>query len=530
MKQLLVFFTVLAFGLSNDVLGQSVKSNLRYINSQFSEFNKYESEFDVSGSSLVFKNKFSTSYIPFKDIDFRINYKHKSIDIYCIDGSKCINKGDMDWDYYNVSMLDSDGKMAKSIFETLEKCRQVRKEYVNREKYVSYGNSEKELLRYINRQFDRYNKYYSRFGVEDSKFVFSNKFGTAKLSFDDIYFKVNAGTKSVEFHCSDGSKCIQKYDFKGKLTTWDYYNVSLVEEGGSMSDVVYTVKEKCDKLKAMHSGGNNPVDDGEESIAGLLKYINSEFGKYNSYDARFEVRNGKFIFSNNMSSADPLDFNDIGFRINKGTKSVEIYCLDYSDCIRKGGSDWDYYNVSMLDGDEMASTAYTVYEKCKLLKKLAQGGGDEEDVVIDDNYDDNSVSGILKYVNRQFDRFNGYDAKLDVRSGKLIFSNNLSDADPLDFSDIGFRMNESTKSVEIYCLDNSKCIRKGGSDWDYYNISLVAPSGNMAKEAYTVFDLCKKMKRLALNNDGGSGDDNSGKKKKKTGSTDGTSGGASKKK
>jgi len=459
-----------------------------------------------------------------------MNFEHKSIDIYCIDGTKCINKGDADWDYYNISMIDRDGNMAESIFETLDKCRAIRAEYVSSEKYLRYGNSEKDLLRYINRQFDMYNKYYSRFSVDDGKFVFSNKFGTAKISFDDINFKVNKSTKSIEFHCQDGSKCIKKYDFKNELTTWNYYNVSLLEADGNMSDVVYTVKEKCDKLKALYAGeSNDDGDDGDESVAALLNYINKQFSKYNSYEATLNVRNNKLIFANNMSDADPMNFNDIGFRMNKGTKSVEIYCLDNSKCIRKGDSDWDYYNVSMLDDGEMASEVYTVLEKCKKLKRAVLNGGAADDVV-DEDYDDNSISGILSYVNRQFSRFNSFESNFEVKNNRLVFTNNMSATDPLNFNDIGFRVNEDTKSVEIYCLDNSKCIPKGGSDWDYYNVSMVSSSGNMANEVYKVSELCNKMKKMILKDGGAKDEDNSGRKKKNTGSTDGTGGNTASKK
>ena len=502
MKHFKVFFCVFVL-LPSLAFGGSIRSNLRFINEQFKEYNKYESEFDVKRDQLVFKNEFSTAYIPFKDIDFRINYRHKSIDIYCLDGSNCIDKGDMTWDYYNVSLVDGD-RMAKVIFEVLDKCREIRDEIIKREKTVYYGDNEKGWLNYINRQFDLYNKYYSRFEVEDDMLVFSNKFGTAKIPFSDIDFKVNPNTKSIEFHCKNGSKCIRKYDFDGDLTTWDYYNVSLVTDSDEMASVVYEVKERCDKLKAAHDNGGNNDDtpSGDDDIDDLLAYINRQFDRYNKYESSFrvDVRNKTLIFANEMSTADPLKFEDIGFRLNTQHKSIDIYCLDGSECMSKGGSDWDYYNVSLVtSGGDMASEIYTVLEKCKELKRLvlAGGGGGGSCAQFKNS---NDIDGILDYINCNFDRYNKYESsfRVDVRNKTLIFANEMSTADPLRFSDIGFRLNTQHNSIDVYCLDGSECMSKGGSNWDFYNVSLVTSSGDMASEIHSVLAKCKELKRLVL--------------------------------
>lgn len=363
---------------------QSVSDHLRYINQQFDRYNAYESSFDVQNGRLVFSNKFGPAYIDFKDVGFRINYKFNSIDIYCLDGSKCIKKGDSEWDYYNISLIDN-GKIAEDvIFETLDRIRSIKRYYTSSEKYVYYGDSEADLLRYINRQFDRFNKYYARFEVEDDKLVFSNKFGTAKIPFSEINFKINTNTKSVEVHCNDGSKCIQKIDFDGSVTGWDFYNVSLVEDDGSMSSVAYTVKEKCDKLLALHNGGGynpspsfdpNAYDD--STIDGLLAAINAAFDRYNSYESKFSVDryNKTLTFENNMSPAEPLHFGDIGFRVTSSRKSIDIYCKDGSKCISKGSSDWDYYNVSLVDGDNMYDGIYDILAKCEKLQNMVLNGG-----------------------------------------------------------------------------------------------------------------------------------------------------------
>lgn len=373
--------------VTTQVSAQSVSDNLRYINQQFDRYNAYESSLDVQNGKLVFQNKFGPAYIDFKDIGFRINYKFNSIDIYCLDGSKCIKKGDSDWDYYNISMIENGTIAEDVIFETLDRIRAIKKYYVSSEKYVYYGNSEDDLLRYINRQFDRYNKYYARFEVEDDKLVFSNKFGTAKIPFREINFKINTNTKSVEVHCNDGSKCIQKYDFDGSVTGWDFYNVSLVEEDGSMSNVAYTVKEKCDKLLALHNGGGNvdnrpsfdPNAYDESTIDGLLAGINAAFDRYNTYESKFSVDryNKTLNFENNMSPADPLRFSDIGFRVTESRNSIDIYCKDGSKCIQKGGSSWDYYNVSLVDGDDMYNGIYDILRKCEKLQNMILRGSND---------------------------------------------------------------------------------------------------------------------------------------------------------
>ncbi|MGB0862527.1 MAG: hypothetical protein ACPG19_14380 [Saprospiraceae bacterium] len=367
----IILFVLLAF-LPFLSIGQTANNLLAEINSQFKQYNSYNASLEVSGTKLIFKNDLSTSYIPFSSIDFRINYKHKSIDIYCIDGSKCIQKGGTAWDYYNISMIDN-GKMAKSIFETLDKCRELRSIHTKSITNEYYSDSQEDKLRFINRQFDLYNKYYSRFDIEDDKLVFSNKFGTAKTPLNQIYFKVTEKNKSVEFHCKDGSKCIEVYNPDGDLSTWNYYNVSLVDENSNMVNVVYEVKDKCDGLQAQKKPRQKSYNNAK--TANLLDYINGEFQKYNSYDSFFSVDkyNKTLIFSNSMGDSEPIPLANIDFRINEQHKSIDIYCIDGSRCIKKG-SDWDYYNVSLIDNGEMISHIGAVTRKCKELKSIVMTG------------------------------------------------------------------------------------------------------------------------------------------------------------
>lgn len=367
----IIFFALLTF-LPLLSISQTANSLLNEINSNFKTYNAYDASFKISGNNLIFKNTLSTSYIPFNSIDFRLNYKHKSIDIYCIDGSKCIEKGGSNWDYYNISMIEN-GKMSKTIFETLDKCRKLRSIQTQSITNEYYSNSQEDILRFINRQFDLYNKYYSRFDIEDNNLVFSNKFGTSKTPFNKIYFKISEKNKSIEFHCKDGSRCIESYNLDEKMSTWSYYNVSLVDENGNMVDIAYKVKAKCDELKlAVES---SPQVDKNHNVASLLDYINGEFRKYNTYGSSFSVNDvdKTLIFSNSMSSSDPIPLANIDFRINEKHKSIDVYCIDGSKCIKKGSA-WDYYNVSLVDNGEMISHINRVMKKCKELKEVVING------------------------------------------------------------------------------------------------------------------------------------------------------------
>ncbi len=456
MKQMKNFLVVLLF-IPSFVFGGIIEDNLAFINEQFAKYNKYESEFDVSGNQLVFKNKFNTAYIPFRDIDFRINYKHNSIDIYCIDGSKCIEKGNDNWEYYNVSMIDG-SRIAKVIFETLDKCREIRSLIVKKEKKAYYGSSEADLLRYINRQFDLYNQYNSRFEVDNDngQLVFSNRFGTSKIKFSNIVFKLNTSAKSVEFHCKDGSKCIARYDFDGKESTWNYYNVSLVTESDEMADEAYKVKEKCDQLQAKYVSEDEGADDynkddaydGDGSVDDLLAYINRQFKNYNKYGSQFKVnkRNQTLIFSNEMSTAEPIPFENIGFRLDNKHKSIDIYCIDGSECIYKG-SEWEYYNISLINSkEEMADVIHTVMEKCRELKSLVLNGGE----IVDNNQKVKKNTGSTE-GNRDDNRVKNSKSKAltylsDINSW---YKNNGKAAYIWEI--------DWTKKQLVYSYDNCKC-------------------------------------------------------------------------
>lgn len=496
MKRVIIFFILLTF-LPFLSIAQTASSDLlSEINQELGKYNAYDAELGVSGSQLIFKNEFSTSYLPFESIDFRINYKHKSIDIYCIDGSKCIEKGGANWDYYNMSMINN-SQMASSIFTTLDKCRELRAKYVSSEPNVYYSDSETDLLRFINRQFDLYNQYYSRFDVEDNLLIFSNKFGTSQTPLDNLVFKINESAKSLEFHCKDGSKCIEKYDFDGGKTTWTYYNVSLIGRDGNMSDVAYKVKDKCDGLQGMSKPIVDKSDNSSGKISSLVNYINGEFGKYNTYQSSLQVNeaNKTITYGNSMSMAQPIALADIDFRINYKHKSIDIYCIDGSKCIEKGGTNWDYYNISLIDDDKMVSTIFETLDKCRELR--AEYVQSERAV-----YYSNSEEDLLKYLNRQFDLYNKYYSRFDVDGNKLVFSNKFGTA-RIPFSDIYFKANENSKSIEFYCNDGSKCIELYDVNgkktaWNYYNISLIE-NGVMSNEVYKVLEKCQKLKAIIDN-------------------------------
>ena len=377
--------------------------------------------------------------------------------------------------------------------------------------FLSYGQTANSstvssLLNYINIEFGKYNKYDTYFSVEGKFLVFVNKFGEARIPFKKIDFRINDKTKSVDVYCISDEKCINKYDDNGKLTTWDYYNVSM-PDGDGMASSIYTVLDKCKQLKSIVLGVNTLKSD---QPTALLRYINSQFARYNKYDSRFDVdrSSNELIFNNKFGTAN-IPFSEIGFRLNEKHKSIDVYCLDGEKCIEKYDDSgelttWDYYNVSMPDGDGMASSIYTVLEKCKTLKTYFSNVHRDGDEFIDDDVsidDDSSIDELLTYINSEVSKYNKYGSRLSVDGDKLIFMNEFGRAD-IPFRAIDFRMNEKHNSIDIYCIDGEKCIEKyDNSDalttWDYYNISM--PDGDgIAATATTVLQKCKALKKKAL--------------------------------
>jgi hypothetical protein len=396
LKRLLIILILLPFlSYGQNSNNSTVSDLLDYINTEVGKYNKYEANFSVEGKFLVFGNKFGEARIPFSKIGFRMDEKTYSIDIFCLDNKKCINMYNEDgklstWAYYNVSMPDGD-EMAESGYTVFNKFKKLKGIVLG--EIIVDTESSAALLFYINRQFSKYNKYNTQFDIdkEANKLIFTNQFGIARIRFADIGFKLNKKTKSIDVYCLDGSKCIDKYDDSGELSTWNYYNVSM-PDGDEMASEIYTVLTKCKKLKrsilgttqnddVVHYDDDNNeevidvvVDDGL-SIDDLLNYINSEIRKYNKYGSRLSVDGDKLIFMNNFGRAD-ISFRSIDFRIDEEHNSIDIYCIDGSKCIDKYDNseeltNWDYYNISMPDGDGMASSAVTVLERCKALKKKA---------------------------------------------------------------------------------------------------------------------------------------------------------------
>jgi hypothetical protein len=357
------------------------------------------------------------------------------------------------------------------------------------------------LLDYINTEFGKYNKFDAHFGVEGNFLVFSNQFGVARIPFKNLDFRVDEKSSSIDVYCISGEKCINKYDDNGVLSTWDYYNVSLID-GSTMAGSIYTILDKCKQLKSIMTG--NVTNDSDDANA-LLTYINKQFSKYNKYGSQFDVDKyaKALIFKNEFGTAN-IPFSEIGFRINEEHVSIDIYCLDGSACINKYDDSgelttWDYYNVSMPDGDGMASEIYTVLEKCKKLRTyFVDNDNVDEDVPVEDN---SNIDELLTYINSEIKKYNKYGARISVDRENLVFMNDYGRAN-IPFSSIDFRMNDEHHSIDIYCLNGSKCIEKyDNSDnlttWDYYNISL--PDGDgMAQSATQVLQKCKTLKQKAL--------------------------------
>lgn len=396
MKRIKMFFAGIFLLSSVITFGQTASNRnkidqiLDYINREFATYNKVEAHFRVEDEKLVFANKFGVARIPFQKIDFRINDKTNSIDIFCVANDKCIYKYDDDgklttWDYYNVSMPDGDG-MASSKHTVLSKCKELKNLVLGVNNDVSGDMN--SLLQYVNSEISRYNKYSAALNVQGTNLIFTNEFGRASIPFQHIDFRMNTKHNSIDIYCLDGSKCIEKYDDKGALTTWDYYNISM-PDGSGMAASGNTVLQKCKAIKSLAlNGDNNNYDDNSDhdnSVSGLLRYINGEFDKYNKFESHFVVQGKNLVFTNEFGKAS-IPFSSIDFRMNYKHNSIDIYCINGDKCIEKYDDNgelttWDYYNVSLPNGDRMAASANNVLAKCSSLKKVVMGQFNKTDEV-----------------------------------------------------------------------------------------------------------------------------------------------------
>ncbi len=212
---------------------------------------------------------------------------------------------------------------------------------------TSYNTSNKEVnetLSYVNDMLARYNIYNSSFKVDMSKkeISFMDKFSilTAKWADIDFYNSNN----NIGFGCKDGSDCMEDRDFDtGSLQSpRSSYSLSIKEDDEKMIYQTNVIVGKLnDMLESLTVGG---AVSNSSVVERNLKIINDAFDKYNTYDAKFSVRNGRIYLDNSVSNFS-ADINDVIFYVHYENKWMVLKCI--KDGCFDGTSFEDEYSMSL---------------------------------------------------------------------------------------------------------------------------------------------------------------------------------------
>ena len=110
---------------------------------------------------------------------------------------------------------------------------------------VSFSQSLRENLDYVNDQFSKYNSHEIVFNIDtDNKaLVIYDEFGTLVCYFEDVEFEIAEDSETtIEIRCSDEDECIdQKKLNEEEYSAMEKYSIEL--EGANLNRVLETLDE-----------------------------------------------------------------------------------------------------------------------------------------------------------------------------------------------------------------------------------------------------------------------------------------------
>jgi hypothetical protein len=256
-----------------------------------------------------------------------------------------------------------------------------------------------------------------------------------------------------------------------------------------------------------------PVLSFGQNIDVNLKYINEQFGLYNSYGTIFSVdTRTKEIICEDEFGILKANFSDVEIRENSG--NISIFCLnENSKCIRYYGKDGtrlydqDYsdYTMGLKKNDKMIPHINTVLAKFAELKGLVASSATYS---TSDNDGSSKLGKNLKYINEQFSLYNGYETSfsIDMKSKEIICEDKFGIL-KANWRDVEIRVKDN--NIGIFCLnENSACIRsykKNGerntSDQKEYTMGL-RENDKIILHINSVLSKFSEIKSIVLNGGG----------------------------
>ncbi len=385
----LLFIGLLLFPLLT--FGQSISSNLKYINEQFSKYNKYQTSFriDEYNKEIICEDKFGVLKAKFEDVEIRT--KGNNIGIFCINSEdKCIRNYEKDGTlkaekYNDYTMgLREDNELIPHINTVLDKFSEIRNELLGISNNVSNNSTKIDIaaeISNINAIFRRSSEYTNKW-----RFDFSQNAIIGETKNCSVFIPLNSGLS------------ITYYEREGKYGNgWYFINEdkSIIEsctnfESNTVKTYEYLnnaldAKKVINSFRVIIENGNNSISSNNESegnngsIAEHLIYINKQFDKYNDYDTKFSIDNYKkqLVWSNSFGT-NYAYLEDVEVRVDYTNSWIGIYCINGGECIWQKAnsgnrSDYKEYTMSLKENDKMINHINKVAQKFEEVKRLTLG-------------------------------------------------------------------------------------------------------------------------------------------------------------
>ena len=385
-KLLRIFFLLLPI----ITFGQTIEENLQYVNTQFEQYNDFETSFAVDklNKKIVCRDKFGTYSASLQDIEIRIDTLKKSIGLFCIDNStKCISSTQRDGNE-GVSLtrytmeLTQKGKLISNANVVIEKLLSVKKEVIEVEA-ISLETQNESLedrvereIQNINVIFQDHSHYQNDWSFDWENLMLINKSSSCEV-------RVPIAKMTIEYFEKDNQQEYRKgFVFKSA-------NDNIYVKCESYENNVSKTHEYVDSLKfaeaVINSIKNIQTIVSKKQVANPalaktvdqhLYHINEEFKKYNNFNTRFflDVEKRELVWVQEFGeSRAPIDLIDFKANYNQGW--LVIFCKEgLSRCVSstgpKGGKiQNNEYSMSLKEDEKVIDHLDKIINEFRALIK-----------------------------------------------------------------------------------------------------------------------------------------------------------------
>ena len=211
-----------------------IAETLRYVNSLFNLYNKYNSQLnvDILSNEIIFKDKFSEMRANFQDVEFRMD--GENMGIFCKGGATCLDSKNVDTGVAESARKKYTFGVKKNDVAVPEASTAIRRLNdmlaginTGSSSYNSSGLSAvaRKNLKIINDAFDTYNAYETVFTVKGTNLHWDSSVANVYADLNKLTFYIDYTNKWMVMRCTDGD-CME-----GSISK-DSYSMGLSTSSG----------------------------------------------------------------------------------------------------------------------------------------------------------------------------------------------------------------------------------------------------------------------------------------------------------